>query len=1564
MKAMSLIVAVVALATAGFAHAASIDHEFVYSAGDISLSDQQGWTSVEMRGAVNELTPGRPDLPVVYERIELPPGTRVTGLEVLGVETAALGVAARVAPALVIKPYIDDGSRTDPDPAIYQRAGFGDEPAVVLGYQGSMRGHFYAHLAVRAVRWDPATGRLQRVARVRVRLQLGEETGDVVVRERVVPEWESEPYVAPARGRVAVMTAVERRTAKAQPFKPMQIPSVVGSPVEYLIVTSDELAGEFQRLADWKTQSGVPAVVRTVSFIRQQYPFGTDDADKIRMFLRDAYARWGTKWVLLGGDTDVIPARIAYTNYYTTEHIATDLYYSCLDGNWNADGDSTYGEGLFANNPSDLCDMLPEVWVGRAPVVTVAQAQLFVNKTFQYERTPVGDYEHKVLFFAEVLFPQDWVFGNPRPSLDGAELVEECLPSVLEDTPPLQFIRLYQNYTDTRWMPGSLELTRAALLGYLNQGYNQSVHVGHGFRNVMSVGDGSLTNADAFALTNGNRLTNLYACNCTSNAIDFPCIGEAFMLAPNGGAVTSIGSTRFDFPTTGRRYQKEFFRLVYDDSVTALGEAQGRAKLPFMTIIDFDAVDRWTHMTLLMLGDPELRMWTGPPRTLTVLYPPSIAASETTVTVNVKISGTPLANARVTVLKAGDEYRSGLTDALGNISLDFRCDSVGPAQLTVTGYDCRPFQATINVTPATDDLLVEGAPIVDDNSSGGTTGNSNGLIEAGETVDLRIPVTNRGVGNAGSVNGIISCDNPQVTILNPNNSYGTIAAAATADGLGWYRIQLPRLFPDQTEFTLALSMVDNGGNHFVEDVRITARGPEPRHFSHIIVDAGGNEDGRPDPGEAVSYQVRLRNLGTGVANGVTARLRNYDGLATISDSIATFGDIAPGAEVLGDPFAFTLSSTDARFELRISNTYGLLDSELIDVKWPTAPGTPDLLGAAGAIRLTWQHNLEPDLMGYSVYRSLSAVGPYTAVTSVPTDRTSYFMDSGLLPLTVYYYKVSAVDSSGNESGQTAPVSASTNPPHHTIFPVELGQNTPASVAIARIYQPGQLDIVAGADLLYVFHPDGTAPVDADGSVLTPGDFSLLGTYYAAGPSVGDIDGTGGMDIVATTWTSKKVYAFDQLGQVKPGWPFDAGIEMWGCATLVDLDNNGTKEVLFPSNGNRFFALRSNGTEWMDGDANPLTNGVFKDLGVPTNFGTAAVADLDNNGQVDIVYGANNGVLNAWRPNGDNLPGFPVILSGAITNSAAIGRLDGPGDLAPEIAILTSSDSLYVIQSNGARRPGFPVGVKISGTSKQPSPALGDIDGDGFLDVVVASTDGKLYVYNRNGLLLPAFTNVRYSSETSIASESSPVIADINGDGINDIVIGDEENVLNGFSGTGAKLPGFPIQLGAEVRGTPALGDIDGDGLTEIVAAGWDKKLYVWDYDLPFSPAGPPPWPQFHHDAMRTGYASAAINVDVPPAPGAAPARLELAAPWPNPAGRSTRFSYDIPAAFAGQRYELAVYDLTGRLVRVVDSGIAAPGRFTVDWNLRSSGGTVGTGVYFVQFALGAERRSRKLIVLP
>ncbi len=145
-----------------------------------------------------------------------------------------------------------------------------------------------------------------------------------------------------------------------------------GDYFEYLIVTSDLLLPSFQPLVDWKTEKGIPAVIRTTSWISSNYS-GRDLQEKIRNYIKKAYQDSGLVWVLLGGDTDVIPCRFAKVDFETySEDIPSDLYYSDLDGNWDYDLDSWFGE------PEDSLDMFPDVFVGRAPVTSTQQAERFV----------------------------------------------------------------------------------------------------------------------------------------------------------------------------------------------------------------------------------------------------------------------------------------------------------------------------------------------------------------------------------------------------------------------------------------------------------------------------------------------------------------------------------------------------------------------------------------------------------------------------------------------------------------------------------------------------------------------------------------------------------------------------------------------------------------------------------------------------------------------------------------------------------------------------------------------------------------------------------------------------------------------------------------------------------------------------------------------------------------------------------------------------------------------------------------------------------------------------------
>jgi peptidase C25-like protein/VCBS repeat protein len=1646
---VSLVVLAIA-AQAAAASALTLDRDVRIDPSRVQLSSANGYTIVEAAGGSHEYAPGRPDLPWLAERVDLPAGMKVTGVEVLSAVTELLRDGVRIPAALSARPGAAIDERSAPDTRFFASASFQPGQLAALGSQGSLRGRNVAYLRVAPTRWNPQSGRLERITSLKLRLTLADGAAPAVKRERIVREWEDElPSGVPTRALVS-LSGNSPGKPKAEPFMPLQVPSVLGSPVEYLIITNDAMAPQFQQLADWKTQSGVPAVVRTVSFIRQQYPYGADDAERIRLFIRDAYARWGTKWVLLGGDTEVIPERLAFNvSFYQVEHIAADIYYSALDGNWDNDGNSEYGEAFQDEFvPGDECDLLPEVYVGRAPVSSASDAQTFVNKTLLYEKTPASGYTDRWLLFAEVLFPQPYN-GGPI-DLDGAQLAEDIL-HFTDLNPGLTVKRLYENNTDPAYRPGALPETKAAVLTELNLGYGLALHVGHGYRNSMSCGDATMVNADASNLTNGNKLFNLYAIDCTSSAIDFPCIGEAFLKNPNGGSVSVVGSTRFDFPTAGRAYQQEYFRLFFEDSVSAVGELQARQKLPFVAFSFYDGVNRWTQMTLLELGDPELRMYNGNWRTLAVSGPASVALGDSLLSIHVETGGLPLYGARVTAYKPNDEFRTGLTDGAGNVVLPFRPDSTGAFTLTVTAYNAKPFQSTLSVTTAGGAVVSDAAVTVDDDNAGGTSGNGDGFADAGETADLRLGLRNRGSAPTnGAVHGTVSTTDAFVSVVNADGTYGSIAAGATGDPVTPFRITVPANVPDQREIPFSLVLWD-GSRSWRETFQLTVRAPDLHHYEQTVTESPGNNDGRPTTGETATYTPRVRNSGSGVAKAVTAKLRCLNGLATVTDSVVTIGDIAGYATGQGDAFVFAVTGAGAQFQLEISDVLQVRSLQALDLTFPNLPTGLAAVGEADAVKLTWsgvtplpggtcvvnqptcnfsgasvavkaslaalspgdlvtdgsnyfaigstvvsynpgtfvltlsanafgssppggvQLGIQaPDLAGYNIYRATAPAGPFTKVNVVPTDRISYFHDEALPALTRFYYRVTSVDSSGNESGMTSTVSVSTNPPHHAIFPVPTGGTTPSSVALEFPYSASNGTIAVGSDLLYVLNADGSAPVDADGQGATLGDFTVRGSYYAAGPSISTLAPGEGMSFIAPSWDSTGLYVFDKNGQMRPGFPFKTLDPIWSSAVITDLDKDGHMEMAFASNGNRFYVVRDNGLEWMDGDSNPSTKGVFKVLGSSINYASPASADIDGDGFPEIIYGSFDFKLYVWKSNGANVPGFPFTANNAILCSPAIGYLDGPGDTSPEIVFASAADSLYVLEPNGKRRAGWPKFVKSGGNTRTPSPALADMNNDGFLDVVFQSTNGGIYAFNRDGTPLAPWINARYSTLTSSASESSPVVADINGDGFPDVVCGGEEGQLCALSGAdGSVLPGFPIQLGGEIRGAPAVADIDMDGKTEIVLAGWDKNIYVWDYDFPFSPGHVAPWPQYNHDARRTSFASSPLFVGVDDGgPGSDKnpvAALEFAPPAPNPAhaGRAgARMWFGVPSVMAGGAYELAIFDLSGRRVQTVDSGLAPVGRFSLNWDLRDAHGRpVDGGVYFVRFSLGGRSITHKMVVL-
>lgn len=165
--------------------------------------------------------------------------------------------------------------------------------------------------------------------------------------------------------------------------------------IDYIIITDKKLVKTFQELADYKASKGLRTAVVSTQKIYKKYK-GYDRAEKIRNFIQDAYSKNKVTYILLGGDGDnktnskqaVVPTRLLYCEPVSSgekpTYIASDLYYSCLDGTYDRNNNHKYGEEKDGANGENV-DLKADVYVGRAPVDNKEEAKNFITKTINYE---------------------------------------------------------------------------------------------------------------------------------------------------------------------------------------------------------------------------------------------------------------------------------------------------------------------------------------------------------------------------------------------------------------------------------------------------------------------------------------------------------------------------------------------------------------------------------------------------------------------------------------------------------------------------------------------------------------------------------------------------------------------------------------------------------------------------------------------------------------------------------------------------------------------------------------------------------------------------------------------------------------------------------------------------------------------------------------------------------------------------------------------------------------------------------------------------------------------------
>lgn len=539
-----------------------------------------GNTAIDLPGCPNDAAPGEPLLPAASVQIEIPSGTVAVAATA---EPLAPYVAALAAPPACGQPAVRPGDPAPPAVEMRQEIETSDRP------------------------WPPtpiATFRTDRA---------GERNLATVLLHPV-------RYLPPQRCITGSETWKITLTLRSRPPHAVKL-DAAASPLEtetfdYLLVgpgailEAESAAVPLQTLIAARERQGHRAKTVTTEWISGNYN-GTDLPAKIRNFLKDARDRWQPRYLLLVGNHDWIPTPkfpLSFTVMTTTSsaQIPSDqIYYGCLDGSMDGNGNGVYGELNDGPGGGDI-DLLSELFVGRFPVADADGFALMVSKTLAYE-------------------------SANAEALRGAAFIGEKIDagSFTYSDGFMELLRLggsEQSYTTSGFIGGRYRDIFDTITLYdgtngLFTAEDTKALLNQSPASVNNFGHGSLYSAMKIPVqSNGannpfQTLTNalpflVYSIACNSGAFDNPhCYAEQLVSATNA-AFAAVMNTRngwfFSNSLGGPSpyTQRVFWEKIFDGEAATIGEANECSRRKILGNCNVFNYWRWVYLELTLFGDP------------------------------------------------------------------------------------------------------------------------------------------------------------------------------------------------------------------------------------------------------------------------------------------------------------------------------------------------------------------------------------------------------------------------------------------------------------------------------------------------------------------------------------------------------------------------------------------------------------------------------------------------------------------------------------------------------------------------------------------------------------------------------------------------------------------------------------------------------------------------------------------------------------------------------------------------------------------------------------------------
>lgn len=536
------------------------------------------------------LEPGQPMLNYYALKVLLPFGEEYKSAELSfsSAKTRKSGIYIEPANAQIPISQPQDYVPSLPDPQIYQRDRF--FPSQDFEYLGTQyyRGYAIAIFNVYPFRYNPIKSELIVHASFELNIE-SEFSAEAATRQAqfLTPNAQSLEQLQ----QMVVNPQASYSYADYSAYKPQSRNLDPATAKSMIIITSEDRTLWFEDYALWRQSKGISTAIYSTSYIYANYT-GTDNAEKVRNFIIDAYSSWADtatplEYVILGGDDEIVPERGVFGIVGGTRdnRMPSDLYFSNLDGDWNANGNSIYGE------MQDNTDMIPELHIGRFPAETQEEFGNIFRKIKYY--VDYSTFSNNIaIFYGENL--------NTNPMTWGGDYKDDVAIYLPDD---YEYSTQYQrddNYTST------------TVWNSMNAGVNVMNHMGHANETyLMGQSNGSIEQLE------NTEYGFLYSQGCYPAAFDQrtsgdgECIGE-HLLTAFGGLFSFIGNTRYGWYMPGgidgasEYYDRQYFKGLYDQGLPQLGKALTYSRLQNLNSALQSDVMRWCYMEVILFGDPSV----------------------------------------------------------------------------------------------------------------------------------------------------------------------------------------------------------------------------------------------------------------------------------------------------------------------------------------------------------------------------------------------------------------------------------------------------------------------------------------------------------------------------------------------------------------------------------------------------------------------------------------------------------------------------------------------------------------------------------------------------------------------------------------------------------------------------------------------------------------------------------------------------------------------------------------------------------------------------------------------